>query len=129
MPLIERIVLVDDNDADNEYHEIIIRRAGFGGQIVAIGRGPDALKFVENADLEKQTIIFLDINMPIMNGFQVAESAAPLLRDKPAIAVFILSSSDSEADRARAGELEVVRGYICKPLTVARVREMLAQAS
>lgn len=126
MPAIERIVLIDDNDADNAYHEIMIRRAGFTGDIVIKENGLEGLRYLESVDLDMPTYIFLDINMPMMDGFEVAERATPLLKDKRTVILVMVTSSSSPYDRDRAGALEVVHGFITKPLTIAMVKDLLA---
>ena len=128
MPLIERILLVDDNDADNEFHQIMIRRAGFAGELVMLENGVDALRYLESADLDLPTYIFLDINMPMMDGFEMAERAAPLLRDKHTVIMVMVTSSSDPHDLARAGELAVIRGFITKPLSVESIKALLAKA-
>jgi CheY-like chemotaxis protein len=126
MPAIERIILVDDNDADNEYHQIMIERAGFDGEVVVLENGVDALRYLESTDLDKPTYIFLDINMPMMDGFEVAERAAPLLRDKPNFVLVMLTSSSSTHDHERASSLEAINGFVTKPLTVEMLKDLLA---
>ena len=125
MPAIERIILIDDNESDNVYHEIMIKRAGFAGEIVIFESGIEALRFLESADLDIPSYIFLDINMPMMDGFEVAERAAPLLADKRAIIVVMLTSSGSPLDHERAGALEIIHGFITKPLTVDALKNLL----
>ena len=125
MPAIERIILIDDNESDNVYHEIMIKRAGFAGEIVIFESGIEALRFLESADLDIPSYIFLDINMPMMDGFEVAERAAPLLADKRAIIMVMLTSSASPMDRERAGALEIIHGFITKPLTVDALKNLL----
>lgn len=125
MPALARIVLVDDCEADNVYHEIIIKRAGFNGEIVIIENGVDALDYLKTADLEQPTCIFLDINMPMLDGFEVAERAAALLRGTRAV-IMMLTSSSSPADRRRAEELGIIKGFITKPLTDETVKGLLA---
>ena len=125
MPAIERIILIDDNESDNVYHEIMIKRAGFAGEIVIFESGIEALRFLESADLDIPSYIFLDINMPMMDGFEVAERAAPLLADKRAIIMVMLTSSASPLDRERAGALEIIHGFITKPLTVDALKNLL----
>jgi CheY-like chemotaxis protein len=126
MPAIERIILVDDNDADNEYHQIMIERAGFDGEVVVLENGVDALRYLESTDLDKPTYIFLDINMPMMDGFEVAERAAHLLRDKPNFVLVMLTSSSSTHDHERASSLEAINGFVTKPLTVEMLKDLLA---
>lgn len=125
MTPIERIILVDDNEADNVYHEIMIRKAGFTGEILVFETGVLALEFLRSDPLQTPSCIFLDINMPMLDGFEVAEEATPLLQGKPTVLLMMLTSSGSPADRARAATLPIIQGYLIKPLTVASVRETL----
>ncbi|MFP5468049.1 MAG: response regulator [Gammaproteobacteria bacterium] len=125
MTPIERIILIDDNEADNVYHEIMIRKAGFTGEVLVFETGVLALEFLRSDPLTTPSCIFLDINMPMLNGFEVAEQATPLLQGKPTVLLMMLTSSGSPADRARAAALPVIQGYQTKPLTVAAVRETL----
>ena len=127
MAAIERIILIDDNDADNAYHEIIIRRAGFAGELVVLENGVEALRYFETADFTKPTYIFLDINMPMLDGFEVAERARPLLRDMRTVVLVMLTSSSSPDDRRRAAELDIIRGFITKPLTDKAVKALMSE--
>jgi CheY-like chemotaxis protein len=125
MTMAERFILVDDNEADNVYHEIMIRRAGFTGEVLVFESGADALAFLQADPLTLPTCLFLDINMPQMDGFEFARLATPLLHDKPAVVVMMLTSSDAPQDRQRANETALVRGFVTKPLTRERVRDIL----
>lgn len=122
-----RFILIDDSDADNVYHEIMIRRAGFTGEVRVFDSGVDALKFLRDDPLALPTCIFLDINMPVLNGFEVAQQATELLAGKPATVLLMLTSSDAPQDRQRAAELPVIQGYVTKPLTADMVRRMLGR--
>jgi CheY-like chemotaxis protein len=122
----QRFILIDDNEADNVYHEIMIRRAGFEGEILVFESGIDALVFFQKDPLSAPTCIFLDINMPLMDGFEMAEQATPLLIDKPSVMLLMLTSSGSPADRERAGTLPVIKGYVIKPLDVATVQKLMS---
>ncbi|NIM43533.1 MAG: response regulator [Hydrogenophaga sp.] len=120
-----RFILIDDSDADNVFHEIMIRRAGFTGEVRIFDNGVDALKFLRDDPLSQPTCIFLDINMPVLDGFEVAQQATRLLEGKPATVLLMLTSSDAPQDRQRAAELPVIQGYVTKPLTADMVRRML----
>jgi CheY-like chemotaxis protein len=129
MSTFERFVLIDDNEADNVFHEIMIRRAGFTGEVVVFENGIDALKWIA-ADLNPApTCIFLDINMPMMDGFEVARNAAPLIEGKPTVMLVMLTSSESPADKQRALALPVIQDYVTKPLSVDLVKQLLAPPS
>jgi CheY-like chemotaxis protein len=121
----QRFILVDDNEADNVYHEIMIRRAGFSGEVLVFESGAEALAFLRSDALAVPTCLFLDINMPQMDGFEFARQAQPLLRDKPTVLVMMLTSSDAPQDRLRANDMPLIQGFVTKPLTRERVREML----
>ncbi len=123
---IERIILIDDNESDNVFHEIIIKAAGFAGELLVFDGGVKALDYLQTADLERPTRVFLDINMPGMDGFEVARRATPLLQGKPAVVLLMLTSSASPQDRERAAAISIIQGYVTKPLTVDGVRELLA---
>ncbi|WP_066265156.1 response regulator [Hydrogenophaga palleronii] len=120
----ERFILVDDSEADNVFHEIMIRRSGFTGELRVFESGADALAFLQADPLTLRTCLFLDINMPQMNGFEFARLAAPLLRHRPQVVVMMLTSSDAASDKALAAEQPLIRGFLTKPLTVDLVREL-----
>jgi CheY-like chemotaxis protein len=126
MSTYERFILIDDNEADNVYHEIMIRRAGFTGEVLVFENGVDALDFFEQDTSTLHTCVFLDINMPLMDGFEVAERAGAVLESKPTIILVMLTSSGSPLDRERALSMEQIKGYVIKPLDVAGVAKLMS---
>jgi CheY-like chemotaxis protein len=125
MSTYERFVLIDDNEADNVFHEIMIRRAGFTGEVLVFMSGQEALAFFRKDELSLPTCIFLDINMPMMSGFEMAELAQPLIADKPSVVLVMLTSSGSPADWDRARSMGIIKGYVTKPMVTATVRSLL----
>jgi CheY-like chemotaxis protein len=127
---IEQILLIDDNEADNVFHEIVLREAGFVGELRAFEMAAEALEFLRSlADSHPPTLIFLDINMPGMDGWEFARAAEPLLHGAPGVGVVMLTSSAHEGDRRHAESIAFIRGFLTKPLRSDRARELLRGAS
>lgn len=126
MTISKRILLVDDNEADNVYHEIMLRRAGFSGDVVICESGEAALEYLRTHTDALPELVLLDINMPGMDGFEFAQSATQYLLGGDTATIVMLTSSASETDRRRAQELPVIRGYIIKPLTERTATDLLA---
>ena len=109
------VMLVDDNEIDNIINEKIIEANSFAEQILVFQTGQDALEYLrENqGDVESlPEIVFLDINMPIMDGFQFLsdfEEFSDDVRDK--CKIIMLSSSISPKDIDRAASSRYVKKY------------------
>jgi CheY-like chemotaxis protein len=88
--------------------------------------GQVALDFIRES-LEKNlpipTLIILDINMPVMDGWQFLDHYESL-EVKPRIPVCILSSTINQADFDKANEYDSVKAFFSKPLTSEQVSEM-----
>ncbi|NLR89627.1 MULTISPECIES: response regulator [Flammeovirga] len=118
---IETILLVDDNDTDNFINSRIIELTEFADEIVIKNSGKKALEFLQerlDTNGTLPSLILLDINMPIVDGFVFLyefENFPEELKQKSKIA--ILSSSDNESDIERIVNNEYVIKFITKPLT------------
>jgi len=125
MTTIKRVLLVDDNEADNVFHEIILRRAGFGGTLAVCESGQSALDYLRRNVSQWPELLLVDINMPGMDGFKFIERLAPQLSaSRPCIVM--LTSSNAQSDRDRAKLLPIISGYIVKPLTAEIATQLLA---
>jgi CheY-like chemotaxis protein len=119
--VISTVMLVDDNDTDNFIHKRVIELTGFASNIIVKNSGKSALEYLEsnkNVLSELPDIIFLDINMPIVDGFVFLfeyENFPDDLKNK--CKIVILSSSDSKRDIDRIVDNEYVINFITKPLS------------
>lgn len=119
--IISTVMLVDDNDTDNFIHKRVIELTGFAKNIIVKNSGKSALEFLETNKNSLELlpdIIFLDINMPIVDGFVFLfeyENFPDDLKNK--CKIVILSSSDSKRDIDRIVDNEYVINFITKPLS------------
>lgn len=123
---VSRILLVDDSEPDNIFHEAVLRSAGFEGDLRAFEEPEEALDYLRRLPHGPVSLVLLDINMPGMNGWEFAQAARPLLQDNPTILLVMLTSSSLPEDREQAASEEAVSGYLTKPLTTAIALAMLS---
>ena len=131
MSKIGTVMLVDDNDTDNFISKRIIEITEFSDNVIVKNSGKSALDYIlenqENLD-QIPEIIFLDINMPIVDGFVFLyeyEKFGTAVKDK--CRVIILSSSDNKRDIDKIIHNDFVIKFVTKPLTektLEEIREM-----
>lgn len=118
---IDLVMLVDDNDTDNFISRRIIEITNFAKSVEIKNSGKSALEYLEaNKDNPENLpdYIFLDINMPIVDGFVFLyefEKFNSFLKNK--CKVIILSSSDNKRDIDKIVNNDNVIKFITKPLT------------
>lgn len=126
MKTLERIMLVDDDATTNLYNRIVLENAAAAEEIVEFQNGEEALQYLESGE-NHVDLILLDINMPIMDGWQFLEKYEELDETKKAtIVVIMLTSSMSEHDKAKAKNAGMINKFINKPLTPDTINEILA---
>ncbi len=117
----QKVLLIDDNEIDNFINERIITSSFFSTEVIVKNSAKNALEFLSGLNGSEEAIpqvIFLDLNMPVMDGFGFLEEYAKL-NDKVrnACKVVVLSSSISPEDIDRASTNPYVLKYINKPLS------------
>jgi CheY-like chemotaxis protein len=129
MPLIDTVLLIDDDEINNMICTKIISKNDFATNVVACSSARQGLKYLQDAladgAIPLPTVIFLDINMPVMNGWDFLDQYKQLsgLADK-GIVLIMLSSSSSANDLSRAQGYPQVSDYITKPLTAAHLQHV-----
>ncbi|MEB8330560.1 response regulator [Flavobacteriaceae bacterium KMM 6897] len=84
----------------------------------------DDLRFMLNTNKELPEIIFLDLNMPIMNGWEFLDELKAMdLKNK--IGVYIVTSSIDRVDEERSKKYDMVIDFISKPLTTNKLQQLL----
>ena len=123
------ILLVDDDEINNFISIKLIKKALLNTEIMACLNGRfaiDQLMNIQKKDPSKlPDYILLDINMPIMNGWEFLDeykrlNVDPLGKSK----IFIISSSVFSNDINKARSYPLVKSFISKPLSVEKIKEM-----
>jgi CheY-like chemotaxis protein len=113
------LILIDDNDIDQMLHRKIVEIALPAASVQMFNNATAAIHQIEAAATGlPHTVIFLDIQMPVMNGFQFLE-AFHLLPSaiKNQYTIYIVSSSVNQFDISKAKNNPYVKDMIIKPLT------------
>jgi len=126
---IRNIVLIDDSEADNFLNKRVIVKAAIAENITTFIEAKEALDYLGNKIDEgypKPEIIFLDINMPGMSGWDFLEAYEKFEREKLAnIILCMLTTSDSIYDIEKAKEYPIITDYYNKPLTQEVLTEII----
>ena len=121
MKKLNSILLIDDDHASNFLHKMIIQRTNCVEHIkvcISAQKGLDYLINKDDPDYQIPDIIYLDINMPGMNGWEFLEEYKLLSDDlKAKIIIVMLSSTINPDDVLKANESELVNEFVNKPLT------------
>jgi len=118
------ILLIDDDNDTNFLVDLLIRDLSYVEEYTIKDRAQDALTFLATYE-QPLSIIFVDIKMPEMDGFQFVEQFEEQFRSKfPDTQVFFVTSSARESDRSRAMDFLSVKGLILKPLSRIKLKEI-----
>ena len=115
--------LIDDNEFDLRQYKRVISRSGLVGSLTEFSFADIALETLRVDPDSAVDVIFLDINMPRMTGFEFLEAAIQEFGpDFARIVVIMLTTSLNPADRRRAEDFEVIKEFFDKPLTFEHVQ-------
>lgn len=127
------VALVDDDKIFQFTASRTIRALNLTDKILQFENGEEALKFlVENASSSESLpdYIFLDINMPFVDGWMFLEDYSGLKKDlAKEISIYMVSSSIDPGDIRRAKSIPEVLEYVVKPVSREKFVELLQKAA
>lgn len=119
------ILLVDDDDATNYINQLIIARAGVE-QVIATENGREALLYLEEHQEENPVdLILLDLNMPIVSGWEFLELYQQLPKTERTNIYIMLSTDIGKIKKEALNQYEAVKGFIEKPLSKSSFLKVL----
>jgi CheY-like chemotaxis protein len=118
------ILLIDDDEPTNFLNRLTLEQTGCSESIHVAQSGEEALDFLRNT--RRPDLIFLDVNMPAMDGWEFLERYRSLPSDRKAdIVLIMLTTSLNPDDELRTRAIPEVSGFEHKPLSQQRVEQLL----
>ena len=123
---VNTVFLIDDDEATNYFNLIMIESSKIAGDIFVYNNGMAALEALRDLQAHGKNLpelIFLDINMPVMTGWNfLDEFKAAGSKYTSKSKIVMLSASDNPQDVARSEQYPFVKSYLSKPLTVDKIQ-------
>lgn len=118
------VIIIDDDEIVILIQEKMIIKSLFYVEPLSFLNGQLGLDYIlENNDANKTYFIFLDINMPVMNGWEFLEAINQSTCARQ-VMVAVLSSSTNETDKQKAKQYAQVIKYLEKPLNMQKLKEL-----
>src|SRR5690348_8827412 len=102
------VLLVDDSRPGNRYHQIILNDLGVTESVQFAENGLQAIEYLKNENQPLPELIFLDINMPLMDGWEFLNAYKELDECRKAKAIVMLSTSEDIKDMERARQIPLL---------------------
>lgn len=126
------VMLLDDNELDNFINQKTIEATHFSNKVYINTSSKSALEFLTNLEISRSEtsnifpeVIFIDINMPMIDGFQFIENFKNKFSEKfNLMKIVILTSSVSPIDKERALGISKNIIFLNKPLTQAALNQI-----
>ena len=120
--MLEQILCIDDDPITLMLCKKVISRSSFSHEIITAQNGEEALlhfntlKYTNN----KPELIFLDLNMPVMSGWEFLDHfISPDYKEFNSAKVIVLSSTIDPDDLAKAKKYPIIIDFLSKPITLA----------
>lgn len=125
---IQALLLVDDDQITNYLNKRLLEKLDIAKEITVAMNGKEGIKCLEDHCFRTQTspeVILLDINMPVMDGFEFIKTFKTLkFQNKENVTIAVLTTSTHPEDREKMKDMGVSH-FISKPLTVEKINRLM----
>jgi CheY-like chemotaxis protein len=128
MEKIDLVCIIDDDPTHVFITKKNIELSGHVEKILVCKNGKDAFDTLQKIIINKETlpkVIFLDLNMPIWDGWQFLDEFTKIAT-KETITIYILTSSNSDTDNEKAKQYNLTSNYLRKPISQSQLKDILA---
>ena len=128
-PMLQSLLLIDDDKVTNHINERLIRKLNITRDLIIKTNGQDALEYLRqriNHGNQLPDLILVDINMPIMDGFEFLFHFNKIITTDLHITVIMLTTSADKNDLDKAKTYSI-NAYLNKPLTEEKLKNLIQE--
>ena len=124
----KQFIVVDDDEPTLFYSSAVIKKFFYFNQFTGFKDPHKAVEYFENTFSQdpSETLVLLDISMHELSGWDVLDKLQVLPKDlQEKLSIIMVSSSIDPADKIKANDYALVIGYIEKPLSIKKLKDLM----
>lgn len=118
------ICIIDDDPIHIFSTKKLLKIAGYTGDFIVYENGKEAYESLVEKGVNPD-LILLDLNMPVMNGWEFLENIIKLVSLETVPPIYIMTSSIDQEEVKKSKKYIIVKDFISKPFTVDKIKSIL----
>lgn len=122
-----KLLFIDDDDIQNDIMNEYVTMSEIPNDVNFFNRSIEALSYIEQSDsINLPNVLFIDVSMPLLNGWELLNKLEPIIESRQWLpSIYIATSSVSNRDKNKAKEQKYLKGFLNKPIKLAKVVSIL----